>query len=98
MREFDLNANVKIKLTSYGIEILEELHEWIEQERKKRGILPSSNDKAVPDADEDGYVTMPMHMVMRIFGPYLREGMVTPFDTRILIDDKDLVDKGPRKS
>ena len=85
MRTLNMNAIVKIKLTSLGIKRLKENHE------KLRKNYPNTIDKFIPpELDEDGYYSMELWRVMKTFGDLLENGSLDmPFDMNIRIDDEE---------
>lgn len=56
-------------------------------------------DKAEPKIDENGYTQMQMVEVMQVFGSYMYNGNTDlPFETDILMSEKDLKDQVKGKS
>ena len=83
MKTLNINSNVRIKLTSFGIKRLKENHE----ELRKR--YPSAIGKFIPPAvDKDGFCEMQLWKVMKQFGDLLYIGCENPpFELEIQIDD-----------
>ena len=86
MKSFDINSTVKVRLTEYG----KELH------RKNWESLWTSINRLdehpyePPKTDADGYVEFQMWDLMGRLGKYCDWGCDLPFETVILIDEKDL--------
>lgn len=75
MRVFNINYNVRIRLTPAGVDILKQKG-WTEEEIER---------------DQDGYLVMQMWKVMAYFGAYMTSSCkMPPFDVNILIDDECL--------
>jgi hypothetical protein len=84
MKSFNINSTVKVRLTKYGEELYKK--DW-------EGLLSSVgrlNPYKPPTTDADGYVEFQMWDLMEKLGGYCSWGGDLPFDTEILIDDKDL--------
>jgi hypothetical protein len=78
MVKFNVNSMVKVKLTDIGWGILRD-----DRERMKKGI--PTHDWSLPKPDEDGYLTYQFWCFMQLFGPHIHMGMLTPFETDILL-------------
>lgn len=85
MKTLNINSNVRIKLTSFGIKRLKENHEEL---RKK---YPSAIGKFIPPAvDEEGFCEMQLWVVMKKFGDLLYNSCENPpFELKIQIDDAE---------
>ena len=82
MKTLNMNSYVRIKLTSYGIEVLHRKHEGI------RAAYPFIGKFSPPKTDKDGYYKMQLWQVMNIFGQYMYDGNINlPFELDIQIDD-----------
>lgn len=82
MKEFNVNHNVKVKLTQIGIDELKRQHDdlaWCFPSMKNECFVP-------PKVDENGYSTFQMHVLMSTFGHLCQNGFSVPFETTILID------------
>jgi hypothetical protein len=92
MKKFNVNDNVKVKLTDYGKKLLKAEHE--------RFWAKHSRDVAYEPKREDanGYVTFQLWELMARLGPSIVMGLELPFKTEILIDDKHLEDDGSWKA
>lgn len=77
-RTVNMNARVKVKLTTQGFEILQNEY------RKLGDILPCYKDW-VPKLDEGGYYHCQLWNLFEYFGPHIRIGFCVPFDTEIII-------------
>lgn len=79
----NINQEVKVKLTEYGISILKEQHDelnkWIET-RGGKGL-----GEFELRLDEDGYYSTQIWMLMNQFGHVIRMGNKNPFNLEIII-------------
>jgi len=76
-RPFNLNSNVKVKITPLGHSIREKFYATY-------GITPGQLEK-----DSEGFSKMQLWQVMQIFGDHMRLGMPEqPISCDILIEDK----------
>ena len=91
MKKFNANNIVKVKLTEYGLKILEKSH----YEMLKR-MTPESAKLVgpfqAPKVDENGYSEFQLWQLMYYFGPYMYNFSNQPFETDILIDELKLED------
>ena len=93
MKSFNIDNFVKIKLTSYGLSILNDYHNRV------RKSHPEIGEFTFPPKDERGYIGMPLNQIMQIFGPYLGRTDAKVFESEILFDEeylKDLPDSHKR--
>lgn len=82
MKTLNINSQVRIKLTPFGIAKLTAKHEEL------RSICPSIGEFTPPKMDKDGYCEMQLWEVMNTFGEDMYIGnMHLPFETNIQIDD-----------
>lgn len=88
-KSFNINYTVKIRLTKYGKELL--MKQWKDFWRSVGKL--DENPYTPPEEDENGYVEFQMWDLMRDFGSYCGLGYELPFETVILIDEKDLKDE-----
>lgn len=83
---FNINENVRVKLTNVGIEILKKQHE----EFKKR-MLDVNPDAEIKDfdlndyLDGEGYFTTTMYTLMEQFGEHINSSSNLPFKSNIEI-------------
>lgn len=80
--KFNVNEYVKVRLTDYGLSILEQ--DWNEI----RAQAPSLGPWKPPAIDADGYSKHQLWSLMNHFGPHIGMGMKLPFETEIIIGDK----------
>jgi hypothetical protein len=86
MKSFNVNCTVKVLLTEHGKQLLERDHNQFWGSRGMLDKFPYVPYK--PDAD--GYVKFQLWTLMDKLGKYCGLGSEMPFDTVILIDEKDL--------
>ena len=88
MKSFNINNIVKVKLTEHGKQMLEQDHNefW-----GSLGVLKDHPYKP-PEVDEQGYTNFHLWVLMNKLGKYCWIGREMPFETIILIDEKDLRD------
>jgi hypothetical protein len=87
MKSFNINNTVKVRLTKFG----KELHKKEWEDFWGSGRL-DEYPYTPPREDENGYVEFQMWRLMESFGNYMGMGCELPFETIILIDEKDLKD------
>ena len=80
---FNINSQIKVKLTERGHEILRKHTEDL------RLIEPNYPDWNLNE-DAEGYSKWHMWDLMNWFGEFLYNGCDIPFETEILIREKDL--------
>ena len=80
--KFNINDNIKLKITQRGRDILRYNH----QELSSRLVHPLAPYKE-PIEDSEGYITMQLWTVMHTFGPYMSMTGVLPMETEIIIED-----------
>ena len=89
--KFNINNEVRVKLTDEGIRIYEKRYRDI----TKR--LPNEAKKHMerfrrPESDEEGYSRMQLWELMNLYGEYMYNGnMDIPFETEIDIPDEYLI-------
>jgi hypothetical protein len=88
MKSFSINTNVKIRLTKFGKELHKKQWEDFWNSHGKLDKFPYEP----PKEDENGYCEFIMWDLMNKFGSYCVLGCELPFETVILIEDKDLKD------
>jgi hypothetical protein len=88
MKSFNINETVKVRLTEFGKQMLERDHIefW-----GARGMLDKFPYEPY-ETDADGYTKFQLWDLLGKLGKYCGLGSVLPFDTVILIDEKDLSD------
>ena len=91
MKSFNINNTVKIRLTEHGKQMLERDHNEFWSAQGASGMLDKYPYKP-HEEDEDGYVKFQLWSLMYQLGKYCGLGREIPFDTVILIDEKDLRD------
>ena len=82
--EFNINNNVKVKLTDFGRKILQDQHDELYNriQIKKPEFNP-------PKEDKDGWSNWQLWVLMERFGEYIHIGVSNaPFETTIIIDDE----------
>ena len=86
MKSFNINSTVKVRLTKVGEELLKKNWEDFWNSFGRLDEFPYEP----PNTDADGYVKFQMWDLMARLGEYC--GLVDdlPFETVILIDEKDL--------
>lgn len=81
MALIDMTDNVKVKLTTYGKNIL------IEKERTKRIKYPALDyEFSLPKEDEEGWSVWALTVLMATFGSYLFADCDTPFNDKIQVE------------
>ena len=83
--KMNINNHVKVKLTTYGKEILhrqfDEFHE---------SYLSVFREFVLPNEDADGWSEWQMWYLMKTFGGYISLGRDVPFETEIEIVEGEL--------
>jgi len=87
-KKFNINFTVKVRLIEYGKRIHKKRWEDFWNSVGRLNEFPYTPLKE----DENGYVEFQMWELMDAFGNYMGMGCEVPFDTVILIDEKDLKD------
>ena len=77
--KFNVNHDVKVKLTPKGINILKRRHEELCR------LIDKEPDFKEPKVDEDGYVTFQMWNLMHCFGHEICLGQELPFKAEIIL-------------
>jgi hypothetical protein len=88
MKSFNINYNVKVRLTSFGKELHKKQWEDFWNSVGRLHQFPYTP----PEEDENGYYEFQLWSLMREFGEYCSLGKEMPFDTVILIEEEDLKD------
>ena len=85
MKEFNINSFVNVKLTDFGIDILNQYNESLAQ------IHPKARKLEI-QVDENGYTSFQLAELMQIFGQYLFESSTAPipFEPTIIISEQEL--------
>lgn len=81
--KLNINDTVKVKLTDAGIAILRKNHDELARS------FPKLGDFKLPIVDPDGYSSFQLWGLMETFGPYMHIGFKVPFETEIVVNDKD---------
>ena len=81
--KFNINHDVKVKVTDYGYE------KWLEHENRfvqfSGTIKPTTLEELKSKADEDGYTKFQMWDMMSIFGSKMTMGFKNPIETNIIL-------------
>lgn len=77
--KFNINDNIKVKLTNAGVEELKRQHDELKLS------FPKIGDFNAPKTDKDGYSTWQMHCIMQQLGHMLDIGGNLPFEANIII-------------
>jgi hypothetical protein len=80
---FNVNYEVKVKLTDRGIEILKRQHDDLNKKIKVHGGQGLGEYELKVDAD--GYASFQMWCLMERLGPYMNIGFDPPFNANIII-------------
>jgi len=86
MKSFNINSTVKVKLTEYGKRLHKDSYEYFWSNQGKLEKFPYTP----PKEDENGYCEFQLWSLMEEFGEYCGMCREIPFETVILIDEKDL--------
>ncbi len=78
--EVNLNHRVRVKLTPYGIAILEQQRAELNLTLAERGSKPLA---AIPFVDSDGYWTTQLWTMMERLGPHIR--MTGPYPCSLIV-------------
>jgi hypothetical protein len=92
MMDFEVNVNmfVKVKLTDYGISILKEKHDNLNDAIKKNGGKGYGDFEV--KLDEDGYYRTQMWELMRDFGDTMSFSNRNPFDLNIIVTNGEPIE------
>ena len=81
--KFNINNYVKVKLTPFGLSILEQRHNELEAQFPKIGPFKP------PNADSGGWTRFQAWSLIQAFGSHISIGMNNvPFETEIEIEEK----------
>jgi hypothetical protein len=87
-RKFNINHNVKVKLTNVGRKIHRDQHdELYGRLRRTPGAMPF--EYTSPREDADGWSTWQLWVLMETFGNHMGMGAEVPFETEILVEMED---------
>jgi hypothetical protein len=82
--KFNINNEVKVKITDIGYDI------WLAYENKFTQYLPTYPITTIEElkakADKDGYTEFQMWDMMSIFGSHMKMGFENPIETNIIIN------------
>lgn len=79
--KFNIDNNVKVKLTEYGKDILREQHNSLYK------TINVKKEFKLPPEDDNGYSEWQLWNLMATFGDWINFGTVlTPFELEILIN------------
>lgn len=83
-KKFNLNENVRIKITKRGLECMERNHAELYR------CWPSAKPEfKPPEVDEEGYTKMQLWCVMRELGQHLGNGIQVPMETEIFFETEE---------
>lgn len=85
----NLNEEVKVKLTEYGMSILKEEHDLLNKFIEQRGGKGFGEFEL--RLDEDGYYSTQIWMLMSKFGHAMRMGIKNPFNLDVIIKGGELL-------
>jgi len=88
--KFNINNNVRVKLTDLGRKLHRENHNKIFEFAAEFRTDDYYNEFYAPIEDSAGWSTWQFWELMQIFGPYLYNGGEVPFETEIEILDEKL--------
>jgi hypothetical protein len=88
MKKFHLNEIVLVKLKDEGYKILSE--QWNSIAETSPSLSKRSPEYYKGLADENGYTKFQAWEFIATLGPHTNLGLIAPFDTTILIDDRFL--------
>lgn len=81
--KFNINHQVKVKVTDYGYDV------WLEYSNQFAKYSPTypiiTIEELKANQDEDGYTEFQMWDMMSIFGPKMKMGLKNPIDTNIIL-------------
>ena len=83
MKKFNLNSTIKVRLKPEGVDMF--YHRY--DDLIEKGLI---KERRMPKIDKDGYTEFQMWQFMNLYGEDTWIGMCPPYDTVILIDEKDL--------
>lgn len=91
--KFNINDYVKVKLTDYGKlclkknydDMMEFLKSWYGDDMEKYSWL----EFKLPEEDGEGYSEWQLWKLMQEFGKYCENGFTIPFETEIIIEEKE---------
>ncbi|AJD92050.1 hypothetical protein JMA_27330 [Jeotgalibacillus malaysiensis] len=87
--KFNTNYPVKVKLTDYGIQVLRERHQALNQNIIDRGGKGLGEFEL--RLDDEGYYRTQMWMLIEKFG-YPANMLLNPFDANIILEGVELLD------
>lgn len=87
--KFNINNNVKVKLTDFGRKVHRENHNKIFEFIPANCTYNYYNDFYKPLEDKNGWSTWQLWELMQIFGPYFFNGGEVPFETEIEIIERE---------
>jgi len=81
--KINCNSHVKVKLTDFGISVLQEQHEELDKHIKERGGKGLGD--FVLNIDSDGYYQTQLWILMSKFGHVMHMGFEIPFYLDIIL-------------
>ena len=79
LKPFNVNNYVRVRLTETGWDILR-------SEMEQRKIQFPNAKWSLPEPDADGWIRYQMRAFMQEFGQHISMGMMSPFETEIMIE------------
>jgi len=83
--KFNISENVKVRLTTHGMRVLKEQYDELKQK------LPNIPPFQEPKKDENGYSEFQLWSLMETFGAHCGIFKQSPFETEIILSDKEEV-------
>jgi hypothetical protein len=80
--KFNINENVKVKLTNFGISVLRKQHDELMKVYSKVMDFPKFQE---PEKDENGYSKFQLWALMESLGSYCGMAKEPPFETEIIL-------------
>jgi hypothetical protein len=85
----NINDIVKVKLTEFGISILKQNHDEVNEILINRGVKPMGPFEL--KLDDNGYMAFQLWQLMSIYGEHLSVTGENPFETQIIIPDVEFI-------
>ena len=90
MKKFNMNRNVKVKLTPLGVDIFHHENDEVNEYILTRGGIPL--EQPMPQIDADGLTEFQLWEFIQMYGNYIgicRESVIV--DCTLYFNDKDLL-------
>jgi hypothetical protein len=91
VKSFNINHSIEVKLNDFGYQILADNHNETFKDIDKDHV-PRKLEYYKDKANKYGYTSFQLWDYMNIFGPFMGFNSKVPFETEILINEKDLKD------